>query len=264
MSTRLTHLTLANNTVAGLTQILNAVAETCEELQVLDLSNIRTAAITSALIPLERLQEGCAKLRVFRIANSNGGQPLVSDSAIERILKTSHQLRLLDVRGCIRISDSSLAASPGFPQLEELSLAVDKQGGQPLVSDSAIERILKTSHQLRLLDVRGCIRISDSSLVRVPAWDLEHLFLSGSYRMVLSLLGSSVGFGPVKEALLRCPQLYSLNLSSCRGLPRGIKRLYVGDDLTELRRNVAAGKFDENSEDQSASPSQSSPPAENQ
>jgi F-box/leucine-rich repeat protein 6 len=42
-----------------------------------------------------------------------------------------------------------------------------------------VERILKSSHKLKLLDVRGCSRVSDSSLVRVPAWDLEHLFLSG-------------------------------------------------------------------------------------
>ena len=43
-----------------------------------------------------------------------------------------------------------------------------------------MERILKSSHKLKLLDVRGCSRVSDSSLVRVPAWDLEHLFLSGN------------------------------------------------------------------------------------
>lgn len=44
-----------------------------------------------------------------------------------------------------------------------------------------MERILKSSHKLKLLDVRGCSRVSDSSLVRVPAWDLEHLFLSGKF-----------------------------------------------------------------------------------
>ena len=76
-------------------------------------------------------------------------------------------------------------ASPGFPALEELSVAgftVDGMCSTPIMDDSAVERILKTSHKLRLLDVRGCSRISDSSLVRVPAWDLEHLFLSGKSR----------------------------------------------------------------------------------
>ncbi|XP_059482091.1 F-box/LRR-repeat protein 6 isoform X2 [Neocloeon triangulifer] len=282
MGLRLTQLSLANNTMAGLTQILNSVSENCPELQVLDLSNLRTAAITSAQIPLELLQEGCSKLRVFRIANSN-----------------------------VSLAPSSLqeqAQSPGFPALEELSLAVDKRGGSPQVSDNSIERILKTSTQLRLLDVRGCTRISDSSLVRVPAWDLEHLYLSGcevtrppgsglellarkwSHSLIvldlawstateavdqavsalaekgeesplrsLNLLGSSVSFGPVKEVLLRCPQLSSLNLSSCRGLPRGIKRNYEGRDLDLLRQNVAAGKFDELTGDDSPNQNASSP-----
>lgn len=47
------------------------------------------------------------------------------------------------------------------------------------LDDDGIERLLKNSTKLRLLDVRGCIKLSDSGLVRVPAWDLEHLFLSG-------------------------------------------------------------------------------------
>jgi F-box/leucine-rich repeat protein 6 len=75
-------------------------------------------------------------------------------------------------------------ASPGFPALEELSVAgnaVDGFCSTPVMDDNAVERIVKSSHKLKLLDVRGCSRVSDSSLVRVPAWDLEHLFLSGKF-----------------------------------------------------------------------------------
>lgn len=39
----------------------------------------------------------------------------------------------------------------------------------------------------------------------------------------------------MKAILLRCPLLVSLNLSSCRALPRGMKRLYEGSEITELR-----------------------------
>lgn len=39
----------------------------------------------------------------------------------------------------------------------------------------------------------------------------------------------------MKAVLLRCPLLVSLNLSSCRALPRGMKRLYEGSEVTELR-----------------------------
>lgn len=77
---------------------------------------------------------------------------------------------------------SSQSMSEGFPMLEELSVAgvVENMSAQPVIDDDALLRILKTSNKLRLLDVRGCSRVTDSSLVRVPAWDLEHLFLSGS------------------------------------------------------------------------------------
>lgn len=47
------------------------------------------------------------------------------------------------------------------------------------MDESDLERILKHANKLRLLDVRGCSRIGDSGLVRISAWDLEHLYLSG-------------------------------------------------------------------------------------
>lgn len=107
---------------------------------------------------IERLQEGCPKLRVLRMATS--------------------QLCLSNVP----LSEQAL--SPGFPCLEELSVATISNdlnaSGQPFIDDQALERILKTSHKLCLLDVRGCSRVTDSSLVRVPAWDLTHLYLSGN------------------------------------------------------------------------------------
>lgn len=53
---------------------------------------------------------------------------------------------------------------------------------------------------------------------------------------ILNLCGSSVSLRPVQAVVTRCPRLTSLNLSSCRALPRGMKRLYDGDvALTELR-----------------------------
>lgn len=73
------------------------------------------------------------------------------------------------------------ATSQGFPHLEELSVAgvVEGISSQPFIDDEALQRIIKSSKKLRLLDVRGCNKVSDSSLVRIPAWDLEHIFLSG-------------------------------------------------------------------------------------
>lgn len=43
----------------------------------------------------------------------------------------------------------------------------------------------------------------------------------------------------VKEILIHCPFLTSINLASCRGLPRGVKRLMQGaTELRELRENL--------------------------
>lgn len=67
--------------------------------------------------------------------------------------------------------------SPGFPELEELSVAVMDESR--VIGDEHIQRILKSSSKLKLLDVRGCARLTHESLIRLPTWDVKHLFLSG-------------------------------------------------------------------------------------
>lgn len=52
----------------------------------------------------------------------------------------------------------------------------------------------------------------------------------------LNLCGSSVSEEAVKEILANCPLMSSINLASCRGLPRGVKRQMQGpQELNELR-----------------------------
>lgn len=56
----------------------------------------------------------------------------------------------------------------------------------------------------------------------------------------LNLCGSSVSLEAVKEILANCRYLNSINLSSCRGLPRGVKRLMQGNvEICELRETMA-------------------------
>ncbi|KAL1506211.1 hypothetical protein ABEB36_005612 [Hypothenemus hampei] len=264
MNTRLTHLVLAHNKIAGFMQIISALASHCPNLQLLDISNIKTFAHNTALLHVEKLQIGCPKMRVLRITNS--------------------QIWLAPV------TLTEQVASPGFPNLEELSLAgleEDQTTTSRSMDDEGIERLLKSSTKLRLLDVRGCSKLTDSGLVRVPAWDLEHLFLSACYitrlqnsglelivqkwshsllevdlawstatasldaavlalaekgpeskLRILNLCGSSVSLEPIRAVLSKCSSLHSINLQSCRALPRGIKRLYTGSAVDELRKSL--------------------------
>ena len=149
---RLTHLHLAHNRLAGVPQIINALTIHCPNLILLDLSNVKTVAASHGILHVEKFQEGCTKLKILRITNSH-----------------------------ITLSLATLQEqmeAPGFPDLEELSVASLADESR-LISDESLQRILKTSTKLKLLDVRGCARLTHDSLIRLPAWDLKHLFLSG-------------------------------------------------------------------------------------
>ncbi|GBP73646.1 hypothetical protein EVAR_56325_1 [Eumeta japonica] len=261
---RLTHLMLANNKFTALQQILTSIATYCENLEVLDVSGTRATSHPAA-VPLEALQKGCPKMRVFRAANAQ----LVLASAT-----TAQQME-----------------AGGWPLLEELSIAGEAAAervavGEYRLDDEALARLVRGATRLRLLDLRGLQRLTDSGLVRVPAWELQHLFLGGcnvtrqsnaclelicekwsnslieldlswataarpldaavlalaedpqSKLRILNLCGSSVSLEPVKKVLLRCPHLESINLSSCRALPRGMKRLYTGKELQDLKDSL--------------------------
>ncbi|XP_058457887.1 F-box/LRR-repeat protein 6 [Malaya genurostris] len=261
MGERLTHLYLAHNRLSGIPQIVKALSTQCPNMILLDLSNVSTIAVSHGILNIEQLQHGCQKLKVLRITNSH-----------------------------INLSTATLQEqmeSPGFPELEELSVASLADESR-LFNDEYLQRILKTSTQLKLLDLRGCSRLTHDSLIRLPTWDLKHLFLSGcsitrdvgsgleliaskwAHSLIefdlawanatkplddalkaladkgsesplnhLNLCGSSVSLEAVKEVLTNCPHINSINLSSCRGLPRGVKRLLQGPtEIAELRENL--------------------------
>lgn len=81
-------------------------------------------------------------------------------------------------------------------------------------------------------------------------FNLYDVFNCGNYFFrKMDLTGSSVSLEPVKAILNNCHRLNSLNLASCRGLPRGIKRLYKGHSLTELRAQLNKPDSSQESED---------------
>jgi len=257
----LTYLNLSGNVIKGVNFVVNIVAEHCPKLHVLDLSNILHCTGVNS-IQIEKLQVGCPDLRVLRLANTPF--TLASVSAAERNV------------------------SPGFPNLEELSIG-QFGAAATYLSDDSLDRILKSSSKLRLLDVRGWSRITTSGLIRIPAWELQHLFLSrcegamdnklellmqkwqhslkevdlswntqeavdaairaltsegeSSCLTVLQVAGTNVTLSCIKMVLTKCNKLSYLDLTSCRGLLRGMKRLYQDENIEKLKDDIEAERF---------------------
>ncbi|GAB6024439.1 hypothetical protein CHUAL_009599 [Chamberlinius hualienensis] len=261
---KLSRLNLSGNIIRGASGFVPIFAESCPELRSFDLSDI--SANDRGIIPIniEKLQNGCSKLQKLRLTNV--------------------MMRLVNV------PLSEQAASSGFPELEELSIAKVNDNFYQGLDNSSIERILKSSHKLKVLDIRRCSNITASGIVRIQAWDLEQLHMSqctgamtpdlelviqkwyhslmvvdfswnnqagdsldlavkslagittNPKLLSLNLCGSAVSFEPVKNMLCNCPSLNELNLQSCRGLPRGLKRLYAGEELEKFREDVTALK----------------------
>ena len=60
----------------------------------------------------------------------------------------------------------------------------------------------------------------------------------------IQLRGSAVSFDGLKNLLIHCTQLESIDLQSCRGLPRGIKRAFGGKEFITLRNEIIEGRYD--------------------
>ncbi|XP_072806109.1 F-box/LRR-repeat protein 6 isoform X3 [Vicugna pacos] len=153
-------LTYSSQTTAILGALLGSC---CPQLQVLEVSTGINHNITPLQLPVEALQKGCPQLQV---------------------------LRLLNLMWLPRPSGRAATPGPGFPSLEELCLASSTCN---FVSNEVLDRLLHGSPNLRLLDLRGCARITPAGLHDLPCQELEqlHLGLYGmSDRLTLAKEGS--------------------------------------------------------------------------
>merc|ERR1719410_1741002 len=265
---KLTHFNMSSNKMAGLPFVFKAISQHAKSLIVLDVSNISTTSRDTILINIEKIQKGCPRLRKLRTTNTMLG---LNDVPVREQM-----------------------TSPGFPYLEELTIGVDQRGYFDGMDDQQIERILKKSDKLKVLDIRGCKGLTDSTLVRLPCWDIEYLYVAGCSVTTsskdglellvkkwcrtlvdldignttdnktvdwavmafveseeklrlrkLNLTGTGVSLKSLTKLLSCCPTLQSLNLTSCRALPRGMKRMYHNrEDVAGLTKDIADGKFD--------------------
>ncbi|XP_030872848.1 F-box/LRR-repeat protein 6 isoform X1 [Leptonychotes weddellii] len=153
-------LTYSSQTTAILGALLGSC---CPQLQVLEVSTGINRNSTPLQLPVEALQKGCPQLQV---------------------------LRLLNLMWLPKPPGRVVTPGPGFPSLEELCLAGCTCN---FVSNEALGRLLHGSPHLRLLDLRGCARITPAGLHDLPCQELEqlHLGLYGtSDRLTLAKEGS--------------------------------------------------------------------------
>ncbi|XP_008068178.1 F-box/LRR-repeat protein 6 isoform X2 [Carlito syrichta] len=243
-------LTYSSHTTAILSALLGSC---CPQLQVLEVSTGINRNSTPLQLPVEALQKGCPQLQV---------------------------LRLLNLMWLPKPPGRGVAPGPGFPSLEELCLASSTCN---FVSNEVLGRLLHGSPNLRLLDLRGCARITPAGLRDLPCRELEQLHLGlygmsdrltlakegsplltqkwyhtlreldlsgqgfsekdleqalaafsgtpgGSHPVLcsLNLRGTRVTPSTVSSVISSCLGLVYLNLESCRCLPRGLKRAYRG------------------------------------
>lgn len=78
----------------------------------------------------------------------------------------SHQtFRMLNVRPLHKTMRNGVDSSPGFPCLEELCIATTSYS---YMTDKDLLGILFASTKLRILDLRGCSRITPYGLAQLP------------------------------------------------------------------------------------------------
>lgn len=137
-------LTYSSQTTAILGALLGSC---CPQLQVLEVSTGMSCNSTPLQLPVEALQKGCPRLQV---------------------------LRLLNLIWLPKPCGRGMPQGPGFPNLEELCLAGSSCN---FVSNEVLGRLLHCSPKLRLLDLRGCARVTPSGLCDLPCQELEQLYL---------------------------------------------------------------------------------------
>lgn len=270
-ATRLEELCLSGNSVTTLRPLLHALVQCCSNLRVLDISNVTQRCGAALSVDIASLQTGCPRLHVLRWANTG---ITVSERSPAPLPITS--------------SDSQA----GFSELQEFSTAMLQENSY-CVTDSTLWRVLFNSGSLRLLDVRGCHRLSAAALLSLPAVSgsrLQQLYLSSCSNLLrddqlvkllhqlspvithleicsflhdpqlltdslaaltadhehcpplvsLNVANSAISPQSLILILNRCVNLRVLDLTSCRLLERGVKRRYDGDlDILCRRMGVA-------------------------
>lgn len=229
----------------------------CPNVELLEINRKLDTKLCELHVCVQGLQVACPKLKTFRMLNlipmnktvrgteESCGFPMLeelslattsysftSDKDLFHILFGSTKLRVLDLRGCSRISPAGLAALP-CSDLECLFWGqyFSSSVGSSSLPKSGLHLLTqKWGQTLQQLDIANQLFTED---------DLECAmsFLSRAPDTLrsLNLSGTRITPAPLKALLGQTNSVSYLNLSSCRYLPRGLKRIYRDqEDIQQL------------------------------
>lgn len=241
-------------------RLLSAITRgCCPNLVFLEINTMLDSKDCELPVYIQALQMACPKLKTFRMLNvrplhktmrtaadSTLGFPLLEELCIATtsfsymtdkdlwdILFGSTKLRVLDLRGCSRITPSGLAALP-CQELECLFW------GQYFSSSVALST---PKAGLHMVTQKWCQTLQEFDIANqlFTAEDLEkamyHLAQAAEADTLrsLNLSGTRITPPALRSVVGKSTALRYLNLSSCRYLPRGVKRIYRGqEDIRQL------------------------------
>ncbi|XP_054619698.1 F-box/LRR-repeat protein 6 [Dunckerocampus dactyliophorus] len=241
-------------------RLLSAISRgCCRDLELLEVNTKLDSKDGELPICIQALQTACPKLKTFRMLNvrplhktMRSGAELslgfpsleelciattsysyMSDKDLRDILFGSTQLRVLDLRGCSRITPAGLAMLP----CNELECLFWGQYFSSHVGSSSLKKGLhmvtqKWNQTLQQLDVANQL-FSEEDL-EVAMCHLARASNANTLRS-LNLSGTRVMPSALRPLISQMTALNYLNLSSCRYLPRGLKRIYRGqEDIRQL------------------------------
>uniref|UniRef100_A0A8C5PJ38 F-box and leucine rich repeat protein 6 n=2 Tax=Leptobrachium leishanense TaxID=445787 RepID=A0A8C5PJ38_9ANUR len=247
---RLQHLflTLSNQTKAVMSRL---AVGSCPELRLLEVNTEIKQGGSDLPVCIESLQVGCPKLEVLRLLNlvcspkslnrrladlpgfvdlqelclATSTYSLVNDSTCKRLLRDSSKLKVLDLRGCLKVTPQGICDLP-CTDLERLYLGMYwSTNNLALPSAGSVLLVRRWQHSLRDLDLTSQ-RFSEDDLTQT----LHVLSRGGSNDTLqsLNLAGTKATSSAIRNLLRSCQSLTHLDLSMCRHLPRGMKRVYRG------------------------------------
>ncbi|MBN3296189.1 FBXL6 protein, partial [Amia calva] len=221
----------------------------CPDLQLLEINTRLDSGFCHLPICIQVLQSGCPKLKVFRMLNvtlmpkvarkgtvstqgftqleelclATSSVSFVKDQDLWALLHGSTHLRVLDLRGCCRITPTILSTLP-CEELECLYWGLYFSNDSIISSKKGIHILTKKwNRTLRELD------LSDQPF---PGEDLGiavgHLAFGVDCDVLrsLNLSGTKITASALRPVIAHCSELTYLNLTSCRYLPRGLKKVY--------------------------------------